>query len=191
MRVDAYTIYIDEFLKQIPLKGAIIDIACGPGNIAYYALKERPDLRWIGLDGSVKMIEYAKSQNLNAEFKVQDCRTINPAPTIYSSAFCSFLLPYLNQEEVKGLLKSIYIGLKDEGQLYLSTTLEAGAKRDASQNESRQPEYHSEYHIKQWLIEAGYKISSSHILVNALNGDTELILLTKKMSRIERDVKQT
>lgn len=53
--------FVGELLERFPaLRGPVLDLGCGPANIARRLLAERPDLEVIGLDGSPAMLAQAR-----------------------------------------------------------------------------------------------------------------------------------
>src|ERR1700751_220505 len=78
MRLDAYHDSFDLFCRSIKKENAaVLELACGPGNITRYLLKQRPDLNILATDLSVNMLALAKKNNPTAAFKLMDCRDID------------------------------------------------------------------------------------------------------------------
>jgi 2-polyprenyl-3-methyl-5-hydroxy-6-metoxy-1,4-benzoquinol methylase len=52
----------------------VVELGCGPGDILATLARDRPDLRFLGLDVDERMIEYAQSTHAsdNAAFRLQD-----------------------------------------------------------------------------------------------------------------------
>lgn len=53
---------------------AIVEVACGPGNITKYLLNKRPGFKIGGIDLAPNMVELAKVNNPTASFQVMDSR---------------------------------------------------------------------------------------------------------------------
>ena len=69
MHVDLYKDSFDFFCQNIKTENtAILEIACGPGNITKYILDKKPDLKILGIDLAPNMIDLAKVNNPSAEF---------------------------------------------------------------------------------------------------------------------------
>ena len=122
MNVDLYKDSLDTFCNLIHTKEPkLLDLACGPGNLAKYLLDKRPDFNLVGIDLSPNMIAAAQRNNPNGNFKVMDCRDISSISERYDAVICSFCLPYLSREEVDVLLSNISDLITAAGVIYIST----------------------------------------------------------------------
>ena len=65
----------DLFLPLLPLKGRILDLCCGTGQMAHWLTG--CGFRVTGLDGSGEMIRHARRNAPQAEFVVEDARTFD------------------------------------------------------------------------------------------------------------------
>src|SRR6478736_3881300 len=78
MDVTLYHATLDLFCNAVAKKdAAILELACGPGNITKYLLAKRPDFRLLGTDLSPNMLALARKNNPIATFALLDCREIN------------------------------------------------------------------------------------------------------------------
>ena len=119
---DLYNDTFDKFCELITKSNAeVLDLACGPGNISKYLLKQKPDLKILGIDLAPKMIELACSNNPRATFKVMDCRDICSLNKKFDAIMCGFCLPYLTKEEAIELIGNISECLNKGGVFYIST----------------------------------------------------------------------
>ena len=122
MDVNMYKDTLDLFCDSIPKpNAAILDIACGPGNITKYLLTKRPGYEILGIDLAPNMLELARANNPSAEFQLMDCRDISTLPHKYDGIMCGFCLPYLSKKEVQKLVADAYGILNPGAVLYLST----------------------------------------------------------------------
>jgi len=122
MDLDLYNDSFDKFCNIIEKQNAdIFEIACGPGNITKYLLHQRPDFRIFGIDLSSSMIELAKENIANADFKLMDCRDISQIDERFDAIMCGFCLPYLTREEAAKLISDASELLNPNGLLYIST----------------------------------------------------------------------
>ena len=86
MDLSRYHDTFDLFCENVKKKNAaILDIACGPGNITSYLLKKRPDFKILGIDLAPKMIELAKKNNPMAQFRIMDGRDIDKLENKYEA----------------------------------------------------------------------------------------------------------
>lgn len=116
--VDTYT----AFCKLVqPKEAAILEVACGPGNITRHLLARRPDFKLLGIDLADKMIDLARINNPGAEFRVMDGRNIGELEQQFDGILCGFGLPYLSQEEAHQFIQNASHLLQPGGILYLST----------------------------------------------------------------------
>lgn len=116
--VDTYTAFCD---RVQPKEAAILEVACGPGNITRHLLAQRPDFKLLGIDLAEKMIDLARINNPDAEFRVMDGRNIGELNQQFDGILCGFGLPYLSQEEVLLFIREASQLLRPSGVLYLST----------------------------------------------------------------------
>lgn len=124
MDVSLYADTLDLFCEHIvPEHASVLDIACGPGNIARYLLDRRPDVRLLGIDLAPNMIELARSNNPGADFQVMDCREINRLDARFDAVICGFGLPYLSKEEALALIRDV-ANLLPEGGAFCFSTME-------------------------------------------------------------------
>ncbi len=164
MYMDLYHDTYDLFCKQIEKENAaILEIACGPGNITRYLLKKRPDFKIFGIDLSPNMIELAKINNPTAEFQVMDCRAIVKLDKKYDAIMCGFCLPYLSKEEAVKLIIDAAGLLKPNGVLYLSTMEDDYSKSGFKGPSTGGPDkmyifYHQADYLADTLKENGFKI---------------------------------
>ncbi len=122
MNVDLYKDSFDFFCQNIKTENtAILEIACGPGNITKYLLDKKPDLKILGIDLAPNMIDLAKINNPTAKFQVMDCRNIESLDKKYDAIMCGFCLPYLSKKETSKLIIDASNLLNSRGIFYLST----------------------------------------------------------------------
>lgn len=121
MNVDIYNDSYDIFCKLIAVAGAqILEIGCGPGNIARYMLTQRPDFRWMGTDVAPSMAELAQKNNPTASFRAMDARKIKQLQGSYDGIICGFCIPYLSMEDSHQLIQDAAGLLNNGGIFYLS-----------------------------------------------------------------------
>ncbi len=121
MDVSSYKYSLDKFVSLIPDKAKILDIACGPGNIARYLVEKNRNFDILGIDLSEAMIKLAQANVPSADFIVQDIRKLNIRPETYDAAIASFCLPFLTNKEAKKLFKNISSLLKPNPSLSFIT----------------------------------------------------------------------
>jgi ubiquinone/menaquinone biosynthesis C-methylase UbiE len=121
MHLDIYNESYDRFCEMISVRNAaILEIGCGPGNIARYILSKRPDFRLEGIDIAPAMIELAQKNNPSARFFVMDSRDINSIDKKFDAIICGFCIPYLSTDETSKLINDCKNLLNEKGVLYIS-----------------------------------------------------------------------
>lgn len=121
MDVTLYNETYDFFLNALKNDRAkVLEIGCGPGNIARYLLKKRPNLALKGTDFAPNMIERARINVPQAEFLELDSRNIASLKSYYDGIICGFVLPYLSVMERGQLIADCSKLLSNSGFFYLS-----------------------------------------------------------------------
>ncbi|WP_158586478.1 class I SAM-dependent DNA methyltransferase [Leptospira stimsonii] len=110
----------DFFCKELPENSRVLELGCGPGNIAKYIVEKRNDLILEGIDIAYNMINLAKKNNPSCTFSVGDIRKYESQHNKFSGIICGFCLPYLSILEIKTLIPKLNESLETNGLLYLS-----------------------------------------------------------------------
>jgi len=162
MDVSSYTPVLDEFCGSIANKeAAILDIACGPGNIAKYVLGKCPGYKLLGIDLAPAMLALAVQNNPGAEFRPMDCRDIVSLGQQYDAVICGFCMPYLSKEEAITLIADVAKILLPGGMFYFSTMEDEYAKsgmQTSSKGDSLYLHYHEWEYLYGALIDNGFRI---------------------------------
>lgn len=159
MKLDLYNYTYDYICNSITKpKAKLLEIGCGPGNIAKYLLSKRPDFDIFGIDIAPNMIEFAKKNNPTANFAVMDSRQINNLETKYDGIIGGFYLPYLSHTESKELISNSYDLLNEKGLIYLSFVEGDPAKSDFKVGSGGRVffHFHNLDNIKKQLIRAKF-----------------------------------
>ncbi|MBP8240262.1 MAG: class I SAM-dependent methyltransferase [Saprospiraceae bacterium] len=163
MDVDIYNDSYDIFCQWIPAAGArILEIGCGPGNIARYMLLQRPDFQWEGTDVAPGMAELAQKNNPTASFRVMDARDIGQLQGPYDGIICGFCIPYLTKEDTHKLIESAARLLPSGGIFYLSFMLGDYAQsgwETNSRGDSMPIYYYAEADLLPTLEQCGLHVS--------------------------------
>lgn len=119
MNVDIYREPIGYLLKKLNNSNkSILDIACGPGNMLNYIVKQNAAFNLFGLDLSQEMIRLAKLNVPSAEVELYDCRLLSRLGSTYDAIVCNFLIPYLSEQETETLISDVYNLLLPNGLLF-------------------------------------------------------------------------
>ncbi|NIG55593.1 trans-aconitate 2-methyltransferase [Chitinophaga sp. Cy-1792] len=181
MDVSHYGDGLEKLCQQLKPNASILDVACGPGNIARYVLARRPDFQWHGIDLAPAMVQLAAANNPGALFTVADIRSIAGMGVTFDAIICGFALPYLNQQETADFIVTAYHHLHTGGYLYLSTmegNYEESALQTSSSGDTLMIYYHHGNDILPLLQQQGFSIGYQHRWING--NQPELIIIAHK-----------
>jgi len=153
MDVSLYHDTFNTFCSYLPEKANVLELACGPGNITQYLLRQRLDLQILATDLSPRMLELARKNNPAAVFRLLDCRDIGQLEPIYDAIMCGFCLPYLSKEQSIELIHDAGTILRENGVLYLST-MEDDYSKSSLQRSSQGDELFMHFHEADYLVKA-------------------------------------
>ncbi len=120
--VSGYIEQLTFFTNQIKAeKPAILELACGPGNVTKFLKNRFPESRILGVDLAPKMIELARKSLPEVDFRVMDVRDISSIPDKFDAVMCSFCLPFLSKDDAAKLIADCSSLLNPGGVVYLST----------------------------------------------------------------------
>lgn len=151
--VSGYIDQLTHFCNQIKSdKPAILELACGPGNVTRFLKDRFPESRIVALDLAPKMIEIARSQLPAVDFRVMDVRAISEIQDQFDAVMCSFCLPFLSKADAAQLIGDCANFLVSGGVLYIST-MEGDATRAGFETTSfsGDSEIYFNYHRQQDL----------------------------------------
>jgi cyclopropane fatty-acyl-phospholipid synthase-like methyltransferase len=117
----AYAGALGEFCSLLAPSARLLDIGCGPGNVARWLLDRREDLRIYGIDLSVSMLELFRRNVPEATAEVLDMRQLDELVSRFDGAVASFCLPFLTHEEGQSFISAMSRRVLNGGLLYLST----------------------------------------------------------------------
>lgn len=189
MNVDLYAETFDFFLENIGnKKAAVLDIACGPGNITKHLLDKCPGLNITGIDLSANMIALAKENNPTADFSVMDCREIGMIGHSFDAIVCGFCLPYLDRYETEKIIEDASKLLNEGGLFYLSTIEDdyskSGLKKGSTGDEIYMHFYRAEF-LQAVLMKNQFDLLYSKKIKNPadeVNNTSDLIIVCRKKS---------
>lgn len=115
-----------EFIKYLPPKATILDVACGVGRWSKF-FSER-GYRVIGIDASIKMIEEAKKRVADVMFERMDMRKILYPEQTFSAVFAAYAICYIPRRELQKVLQNFWKILKPNGFLFIITYEGKGVK---------------------------------------------------------------
>ncbi len=184
--VEHYKESLDHFLSQLDNQATVLDVACGPGNISHFLLKQKPALKLLGIDLAPNMIDLARMNNPNARFLVYDAMRIDYLDSRFDAIIVGFLFPYLSMEQVELFLFKSYEKLNENGIIYLSTMEdlhENSRLKASSTGEEIMMHYYEADFLIRLLEQIGFQILSKHtqpFTVSETETDTDLIIIARK-----------
>ena len=164
MNIDSYIDSIDKFCEfkdnEYP---EILELACGPGNVTQYLRFKFPKSKILAIDLAPKMIEIARKNNSDVEFKIMDVRKIDTLETQFNLIMCSFCLPFLSKKDARKLIEDCAKRLCSKGKLYISTMegneTDAGFEPTIYSGDSEVYfNYHSQDDLEKSLVSGGFNI---------------------------------
>jgi ubiquinone/menaquinone biosynthesis C-methylase UbiE len=189
MDLSRYSTSLAQFCMDLPAGNVeVLDVACGPGNVSKHLLHLRPELRVLGIDLAPKMLELARINNPQAEFRVMDMRQIHLLTQRFGGVICGFGLPYLSAEEALKFIDDAARLLVPGGLLYLST-MEADPQKSGIRMPSTGGEdgVYTTYHLSETLVAAFSNLGLQLVLEARLpdaspNAESvDLILMGRKV----------
>jgi SAM-dependent methyltransferase len=162
--VNGYLEHLTHFCNLIKAdKPGILELACGPGNVTSFLKNRFPDSRILGVDLAPKMIEIARTQLPDVDFKVMDVRDISGLDGKFDAVMCSFCLPFLSKADAAKLIDDCASLLLSGGVLYIST-MEGDETRAGFESTSFSGEakvyfnYHRQSDLKAAFLKSGFEM---------------------------------
>jgi len=118
-----YDAALADFAAAIgPDDGLVLDLACGPGNVAARLLRARPRLQVLGWDLAPGMVDEARRRVPGARFETGDARQVHRlGEAVLDAAAFGFGLSYLPDAAAGDCLRALFAALRPGAPLYLST----------------------------------------------------------------------
>ncbi|MEH2290125.1 class I SAM-dependent DNA methyltransferase [Nostoc sp.] len=116
---------IEKLLLPHLTKGAkIFDLCCGTGQLSQKLIAKGYEI--VGLDGSMKMLHYARQNAPTAEFILGDARSFELSSNVFDASICtdSALNHIMSVEELKSVFSNVYTVLKENGLFLFDMGLE-------------------------------------------------------------------
>jgi 2-polyprenyl-3-methyl-5-hydroxy-6-metoxy-1,4-benzoquinol methylase len=133
----------------------ILELGCGPGNVTRLLKDRFPGAMITAIDLAPKMIEIARQQFPEVDFRVMDVRDILSLAGKFDAVMCSFCLPFLSKSDALQLIEDCGKKLVEGGSIYISTM--EGQESDAgfeTTSFSGGAEIYFNYHARQDLQDA-------------------------------------
>ena len=150
------------FVQLLNAGDSVLDIGCGPGNVAKQLLAVKP-LRITGFDLSAAMVKLASANVPAGQFFCQDVRLATFDAASFDAVLLSFSIVHLNDADAYQLLRQAVLWTKPNGRLFVSF-MEGKSAGFEQTSFSQQPIYFNYFareKISQFLVELGIEITNS------------------------------
>ena len=192
LALDTYDAYYRQFCSYVARQGAsVLDVACGPGNVSAFLVRERPDLQVLGIDLAPNMVRLAQTHVPSARFLVHDCRCLPDLGRVFDGIAYAFGLNYLNQEDAEQFFESLSKVLAPNGVLYLSAMLGPRARsglQASSSGDQIYVHYRPREEIEQLVQSAGLELVFSDEIASpasASNATIDVVLFAQRIDALK------
>jgi len=183
MQLSIYNKSYDAFMDLLPKdSAAVLDVGCGPGNVIKYMQTMRPNLDFLGLDVSEKMLSIAKKHNPTAKFIMGDARQLLKLNLKFDGIVAGFCLPYLSGVDSNNFVKDACSILKENGLLYVSF-VEGKEALSGFQTNSNGERMFFYYHKQKDLMVALLAVNFKNIQVHKIPfriGEEHTVLIAQR-----------
>ena len=155
-----YEKQVKAFAQLLASGDSILEIGCGPGNVAKQMLAVKP-FQFTGFDLSAEMVKLASANAPSGKFFRQDVRLAEFDESSFDAVMLSFSIVHLTDVEAYKLLNKAIIWTKENGRLFVSF-MEGKTAGFEQTSFSRQPIYFNYFakdRIGGFLEDHGIKIS--------------------------------
>ncbi|HEY9300690.1 MAG TPA: class I SAM-dependent methyltransferase [Phormidium sp.] len=110
-------------LKHLPKEAHILDLCCGSGQLAQKLLQK--GYKVTGIDGSEKMLHYARENAPAGQFILDDARFFKLPATFHGVVSTTYALQYVMKlEELTKVFQNVYDALLENGWFLFDLSLE-------------------------------------------------------------------
>ncbi len=155
-----YNEKIDRFSKYINKGDKILDLGCGPGNVAKQLWNSVGPFEYIGVDLSEEMLNIARKTFEWGTFFCTDLKDIDFENSAFDIIVMSFCIVHLDNDEMSKLISKVSKYLRPSGKLYISFM---SGKKEGFESTSFSEEkiffnYYSVESIRQELSRNDFKV---------------------------------
>lgn len=108
----------DEFIVLLEPGSLVLDVGCGAGVKSKYLINR--GLKVVGIDFSEKMIEIARREVPEGEFRVMDVKETRSLEEDFNGIFLQAVLLHLKKNEIVDILQNLFGKLKKGGYVYIA-----------------------------------------------------------------------
>jgi SAM-dependent methyltransferase len=164
MDMELYMDSIDAFCNLITtVQPRILELGCGPGNVTRLLKTRFSEAKIVAIDLAPRMIEIARQQLPEVDFRVMDVRDISSLAEKFDAVMCSFCLPFLSKEDALQLIADCSEKLIPGGIIYICTMEgdESDAGFEPTSFSGRSEiyfNYHTQEDLRHALVASGFEI---------------------------------
>ena len=162
MEYAPYVAQVNEFAKLLAPDDEVLDVGCGPGNVAKQLLAAKT-LNITGIDLSDEMVRLAAANVPTGIFLCRDIRQAEFPGRHFDAVILSFSIVHLSDAEAQALLRKAVSWLKDKGVLYLSFMAgkKAGFEKTSFSQDPIYFNYYSREEVERFLSRLGVTVFHS------------------------------
>jgi ubiquinone/menaquinone biosynthesis C-methylase UbiE len=153
---------LDETLSSLRAGALVLDLGCGPGQIAAYL--DSPGMRVIGLDLTPAMLDLARTDHPGIPFVDGDVFALPLRPHSLDGIVAWYSLHNMPRTELPSALREIRRALHPEGALLIATHGGNGGEVVRTEWLGRQERVFITYYqpevLKSVLVEFGFQVSA-------------------------------
>lgn len=156
--------WLRELVARLPSGARVLDLGCGPGVPVARELAAR-GFRVVGVDGSARQIQLARSNVPTAEFVHGDVTAIELAPASFDAVAAFYSITHVPRTEHVALLQQIAVWLRPGGVFVAS--LGAFQTHGTEENWLGVKMFFSHYDAKvneQLVRDAGFVIEKAEVV---------------------------
>jgi SAM-dependent methyltransferase len=180
------TAELDEFLKDIPQGGYILDAGCGSARDSAYIVSQ--GYKALGIDLSEGLLAEAKKLHPEVTTQLMSLTNIDLDDETFEGIWCKAALLHLEREDVSKVLNDYKRILKQNGKLFIQTKEGEGSGEQPvpfDDTLTRLFTFFTEEELVQLVEKAGFTVTKSHtfngLKRSALSRDQDwLIIFAKK-----------
>lgn len=166
---DWWKVVTDQFISLCRVGDHVLDVGCGSGIKSKYLSDH--GLKVTGIDISDKMVEIAKREFPQCEFKALDMNKVDSLNMTFDHVFAQAALLHIPRKEMEQTLKNLLKVLKPGGYLYVGVKDKKPGKGDEGvlieddygYTYSRFFSYHSLPELKKYFSDLNLKIILENI----------------------------
>ena len=108
----------DAFMQKLPLDGRVLDVGCGSGVKSKYLISH--GLHIIGIDVSDKLLEIARREVPEGEFRELSMADLDSMPETFDGVFVQASLLHIPKKDARAVVQKMADRLVPRGFLYVA-----------------------------------------------------------------------